>query len=156
MDDEGFMQEAIRQAYKAKQMNEVPIGAIIVYKGDIIARGYNVRETSKTALSHAELIAISEANRHMGSWRLEDCTLYVTLEPCPMCAGAIVQSRMKRVVYGAPDLKAGCAGTLMNLLEDERFNHQAEVTSGVLKTTCSSLLTDFFRDLRERKSRNDD
>ncbi|MFD1362615.1 tRNA adenosine(34) deaminase TadA [Lentibacillus salinarum] len=151
--DINYMQAAIQQAEKAKQMNEVPIGAVIVNYDDIIATGYNVRETSQTGLSHAELIAIEEANRHIGSWRLEDCTLYVTLEPCPMCAGAIVQSRIKRVVYGAPDPKAGCAGTLMNLLQDERFNHQADVTSGMLQEECSALLTGFFRELRERKKK---
>ncbi len=119
----------------------------------MIAAGYNVRETSQTTLSHAELIAIKKANQAIGSWRLEDCTLYVTLEPCPMCAGAILQSRIGRVVYGAPDPKAGCAGTLMNLLDDKRFNHQAAVTSGVLEAECSGLLTDFFRELRGNKKK---
>ncbi|QKY70856.1 tRNA adenosine(34) deaminase TadA [Lentibacillus sp. CBA3610] len=150
-DDVVYMQEAIKQAEQAKEVNEVPIGAVIVHQGDVIARGYNVRETSQTTLSHAELIAIQEANRKIGSWRLEDCTLYVTLEPCPMCAGAIVQSRIKRVVFGAPDPKAGCAGTLMNLLQDERFNHRADMTSGVLQDECRALLTDFFRELRSKK-----
>lgn len=110
-----------------------------------------MRETSQTTLSHAELVIIQEANGKIGSWRLEDCTLYVTLEPCPMCAGAIVQSRIKRVVYGAADPKAGCAGTLMNLLNEPRFNHQVELTSGVLQTECAALLKDFFRALRKRK-----
>src|SRR5699024_9613051 len=138
-------------AKKAREMDEVPIGAIIVHQDELIAAGYNIRETTQSALCHAELIAIKEANEKLGSWRLEDCTLYVTLQPCPMCAGAIVQSRIERVVYGARDPKAGCAGTLMNLLNDNRFNHQTEVTKGVLETECSSLLTDFFRDLRKRK-----
>ncbi|TRM11084.1 nucleoside deaminase [Lentibacillus cibarius] len=151
MNDTTYMWEAIKQAKKAKTINEVPIGAVIVYEGDVIATGYNIRETSQTTLSHAELIAIKQANQVIGSWRLEDCTLYVTLEPCPMCAGAIIQSRMKRVIYGAPDTKAGCAGTLMNLLTDDRFNHQAEVSGGILEMECSSLLTDFFRELRNRK-----
>ena len=151
MVDEKYMQEAINEAKKAKELNEVPIGAVIVYENEIIARGHNLRETSQQTLSHAELVAIEEANRKSGSWRLEDCTLYVTLEPCPMCAGAIIQGRIKRVVYGAPDPKAGCAGTLMNLLDDSRFNHQAEVTKGVLEEECASLLTDFFRELRKRK-----
>lgn len=151
-DDVTYMQEAINQAKKAREANEVPIGAVIVYQDNVIASGFNVRETSQTTLSHAELIAIAEANRKIGSWRLEDCTLYVTLEPCPMCAGTIVQSRIKRVVFGAPDPKAGCAGTLMNLLEDERFNHQAAVSAGVLRAECSALLTDFFRELRKKKS----
>lgn len=151
MMDEKFMQAAIEEAKKAEQINEVPIGAVIVYENEIIARGYNLREASQTTLSHAELIAIQKANQTIGSWRLEDCTLYVTLEPCPMCAGAIVQSRIKRVVYGATDPKAGCAGTLMNLLDEPRFNHQVEVTSGVLKEECAGMLTAFFRKLRKRK-----
>ncbi|MFC0300126.1 tRNA adenosine(34) deaminase TadA [Virgibacillus soli] len=152
MNEERFMKLAIDEAYKAREINEVPIGAVIVYNEEVIATGYNIRETSQTTLSHAELIAIEAANKEIGSWRLEDCTLYVTLEPCPMCAGAIVQSRIKRVVYGAPDPKAGCAGTLMNLLDDNRFNHQVEVESGVLKDECSALLTEFFRELRKRKN----
>ncbi len=151
MDDVIYMRDAIKQAMKAKDIGEVPIGAVIVFKGEIIATGYNVRETLQETLSHAELIAIRRANEKIGSWRLEDCTLYVTLEPCPMCAGAIVQSRIKRVVYGAVDQKAGCAGTLMNLLDDERFNHQAELSSGVLEEECGHLLTDFFKELRKRK-----
>ncbi|MEJ8767210.1 tRNA adenosine(34) deaminase TadA [Oceanobacillus sp. HCA-5259] len=153
MYDENFMQAAINEALKAREVDEVPIGAVIVLKGEIIASGYNLRETSQQTLSHAELTAIEAANEKIGSWRLEDCTLYVTLEPCPMCAGAIVQSRMKRVVYGAPDPKAGCAGTLFNLLDEPRFNHQVEVTSGVLQEECASLLTDFFKALRKRKSK---
>lgn len=152
MNEERFMKLAIDEAYKARGINEVPIGAVIVYNEEVIATGYNIRETSQTTLSHAELIAIEAANKEIGSWRLEDCTLYVTLEPCPMCAGAIVQSRIKRVVYGAPDPKAGCAGTLMNLLDDNRFNHQVEVESGVLNDECSALLTEFFRELRKRKN----
>ncbi|RKQ32998.1 tRNA adenosine(34) deaminase TadA [Oceanobacillus halophilus] len=151
MEDEKFMTAAITEAKKALQLNEVPIGAVIVYQGKIIASGHNLRETSQEALTHAELIAIEAANKKIGSWRLEDCTLYVTLEPCPMCAGAIVQSRIQRVVYGAPDPKAGCAGTLMNLLDEPRFNHQAEVTDGILEQECASLLTDFFRELRQKK-----
>lgn len=151
MSDVKFMEAAIEEAQKALTLNEVPIGAVIVYNDEIIARGYNLRESSQTTLSHAELIAIQEANEKIGSWRLEDCTLYVTLEPCPMCAGAIVQSRIKRVVYGATDPKAGCAGTLMNLLSEPHFNHQVELTAGVLQTECAALLTDFFRALRKRK-----
>lgn len=153
MEDEKFMQEAIKEALKAKALNEVPIGAVIVHNGEVIARGHNLRETTQETLSHAELIAIEEANEKIGSWRLEDCTLYVTLEPCPMCAGAIIQARIKRVVYGTPDPKAGCAGTLFNLLEEPRFNHQVELKSGVLKEKCSNLLKDFFKTLRERKSK---
>ncbi|WP_010648944.1 tRNA adenosine(34) deaminase TadA [Oceanobacillus massiliensis] len=153
MIDEKFMQAAIEEAKKARALDEVPIGAVIVYRDEIIARGYNLRESSQTTLSHAEMIAIQQANEKMGSWRLEECTLYVTLEPCPMCAGAIVQSRFKRVVFGASDPKAGCAGTLMNLLDEPRFNHQVKVTRNILKEECGALLTDFFRELRIRKKR---
>ncbi|WP_163969247.1 tRNA adenosine(34) deaminase TadA [Oceanobacillus halotolerans] len=151
MMDEQFMDIAIQEAKKAEELNEVPIGAVIVRDNEIIASGYNLRESTQETLSHAELIAIRQANEAIGSWRLEDCTLYVTLEPCPMCAGAIVQSRIKRVVYGASDPKAGCAGTLMNLLQDERFNHQVAVEPGVLGEASSSLLTNFFRSLRKKK-----
>ncbi|MEI3604465.1 tRNA adenosine(34) deaminase TadA [Pseudogracilibacillus sp. SE30717A] len=151
MNDKKYMESAISEAHKAKQLGEVPIGAVIVCDDTIIASGHNVREKTQSTLSHAELIAIQQANEVIGSWRLEDCTLYITLEPCPMCAGAIVQSRIKRVVYGANDPKAGCAGTLMNLLQEERFNHQVEVTSGILEEECSALLTDFFRELRQKR-----
>lgn len=154
MTDEQFMRAALAEAKRAGEIDEVPIGAVIVYHDEIIATGYNLRETSQTTLSHAELIAIQEANRKIGSWRLEDCTLYVTLEPCPMCAGAIVQSRIKRVVFGASDPKAGCAGTLMNLLEDKRFNHQVERSSGVLEQECANLLREFFKALRNRRCKN--
>jgi len=150
-EDRKFMRLAIDEAKKAEQIAEVPIGAVIVYKGEVIARGYNKRESNQVSLNHAELIAIARANKQLGSWRLENCTLYVTLEPCPMCAGALVQSRIERVVYGAKDPKAGCVGTLMNLVTDQRFNHQVDWTSGVLEKECSYLLTDFFRRLREKK-----
>lgn len=145
------MMEAIKEAKEAECKGEVPIGAVIVYDGRIIARGHNIREISQRALSHAELNTIEIANKALNSWRLEDCILYVTLEPCPMCAGAIVQSRIKKVVYGASDPKAGCAGTLMNLLNDERFNHQVELVKGLMEDECSSLLSNFFHKLRERK-----
>lgn len=145
------MDEAIEQAKQAEAIGEVPIGAVIVYEDQVIATGYNQRETLQLSVAHAEMLAIEAANQHVGSWRLEDCTLYVTLEPCPMCAGAIVQSRIPHVVYGATDPKAGCAGTLMNLLDDDRFNHRATVTSGVKEAECASLLTDFFRRLRKQK-----
>lgn len=148
MNDEQFMQEAIKEAEKAWELNEVPIGAVIVYGGEIIARGFNMRETKQTTMSHAELIAMEQANEKVGSWRLEDCTLYVTLEPCPMCAGAIVQSRIERVVFGATDPKAGAAGTLMNILDDARLNHQAEWTGGILEEECKQLLKQFFKELR--------
>lgn len=153
MYDEKYMKIAIEEAKKASNIGEVPIGCVIVYENRVIATGYNMRETTQMTLSHAELIAINEANKKIGSWRLEDCTLYVTLEPCAMCAGAIVQSRIKRVVYGATDPKAGCAGTLMNLLEEKRFNHQVDVTKGVLKLECGNILTDFFRQLRAHKNK---
>lgn len=151
--DEKYMYMAIMEAKKAREIGEVPIGAVIVFENEIIATGYNVRETTQSTLAHAELVAIKEANKKIGSWRLEDCTLYVTLEPCPMCAGAIIQSRIKRVVYGARDPKAGCAGTLMNLLDENKFNHQAELTTGVLEEECSTLLTSFFRELRKQKKK---
>lgn len=148
------MRLAIAEAVKARSQGEVPIGAIIVQNNEIVATGYNLRESTQETLSHAELIAIREANRKLGSWRLEGCTLYVTLEPCPMCAGAIVQSRIKRVVYGAPDPKAGCVGTIMNLLKEPRFNHQVEVSTGILFDECRTLLTNFFKDLRNSKKNN--
>ena len=149
--DEQFMSEAIIEAKKAETMDEVPIGAVIVLNGEIIARAHNLRETRQNAIAHAELLAIDEACQKLGTWRLENAILYVTLEPCPMCSGAIILSRINRVVYGAKDPKGGCAGTFMNLLEDERFNHQSEVVAGVLEEECSKLLTDFFRQIRERK-----
>lgn len=153
-EDETYMRLAIDEAKKAEAMNEVPIGAVIVYEGEVIATGYNKRESEQKSLRHAELIAIERANEQVGSWRLEDCTMYVTLEPCPMCAGALVQSRLKRVVYGASDPKAGCVGTLMNLVTDKRFNHQVEWTSSVLEEECSHLLTNFFKQLRQRKTKD--
>ena len=150
--DEKYMAAALQEARRAWMLNEVPIGAVVVKDGEIIGRGFNLRESMQTTLTHAELLAIQDANQKVGSWRLEDCTLYVTLEPCPMCAGAIVQSRVKRVVYGASDQKAGCAGTLMNLLEEPRFNHQVEVKSGVLEPQCSTVLKNFFKELRQKKN----
>ncbi|WP_178896443.1 tRNA adenosine(34) deaminase TadA [Bacillus altitudinis] len=149
--DEQFMQEAISEALKAKQIGEVPIGAVIVVDDQIVSRAHNLRESEQRSIAHAELLAIDEACKMTGSWRLEDAVLYVTLEPCPMCAGAIVLSRVKKVVFGAYDPKGGCAGTLMNLLDDERFNHQSEIIGGVLENECGELLSQFFRDLRQRK-----
>ncbi|MEV2586199.1 tRNA adenosine(34) deaminase TadA [Paenibacillus larvae] len=147
---EQWMQEAISEALKAETIHEVPIGAVIVHEGRIIGRGHNLRETSMDPTAHAEMIAIREASEFLRAWRLLNCTLYVTLEPCPMCAGAIVQSRILRVVYGTIDPKAGCAGTLMNLLQEDRFNHRVEVINGILREECSSLLTSFFRKLRNK------
>ena len=150
--DEYYMKEAIRQAKKAEKIMEVPIGCVIVYEGKIIGRGYNKRNLKKTTLAHAEIIAIAKAGKVIGDWRLEDCTMYVTLEPCQMCAGAIVQARMKRVVIGSRNAKAGCAGSVLNLVQEERFNHQVELTEGVLEEECSALLSDFFKELRKVKS----
>ncbi len=149
-----YMNEAIEEALKAKEKGEVPIGCIIVLNDEIIARGHNLRETEQNALAHAEMIAIEEACWYTNSWRLEEAELYVTLEPCPMCAGGIIMSRIKRVIYGARDPKGGCAGTLMNLLQYERFNHRCEVKSGVLEEKCGQLLTDFFKELREKRKNN--
>ena len=150
--DETFMKAALREARKAYAIDEVPIGCVIVQNGKIIARGYNRRNTDKNTLSHAELIAIKKASKKTGDWRLEDCTLYVTLEPCQMCAGAIVQSRIKRVVIGAMNPKAGCAGSVLNLLQMKEFNHQTETEKGILEQECSALLSRFFEELREKKN----
>ena len=152
-EDERFMKAAIAQAKKAAAIDEVPIGCVIVYDGRIIARGYNKRNKEKNTLSHAEMNAIRKASRYLGDWRLEGCTMYITLEPCPMCAGAIVQARVDRVVIGSMNAKAGCAGSVMNLLQEVRFNHQVETTYDVLHDECSGMLSGFFRDLRERKKR---
>lgn len=145
-----WMQEAIAEARKAEALGEVPIGAVIVRNGEIIGRGHNLRETTMDPTAHAEMVAIREASEYLNAWRLLDCSLYVTLEPCPMCAGAIVQSRVPLVVYGTTDPKAGCAGTLMNLLQEERFNHRVEIINQVLQEECSSMLTNFFRQLRRK------
>lgn len=149
--DEKYMREAIRQAKKAYKLDETPIGCVIVHDGRIIGRGYNRRNTNKSPLAHAEITAIKKASKKLGDWRLEECTLYVTLEPCQMCAGAIIQSRVTRVVVGCMNPKAGCAGSVLNLLDVKAFNHQAELTTGVLEEECSALMTGFFRELRERK-----
>ena len=151
--EEHYMREAIKQARKAEALREVPIGCVIVYEDRIIARGYNRRNTDKNTLSHAELNAIRKASKKLGDWRLEGCTLYVTLEPCQMCAGAIVQSRIPRVVVGCMNPKAGCAGSILNILQMEQFNHQAELKTGVLEEECSGMMKQFFRELREKKKR---
>ena len=150
-DQERFMKEAIRQAKKARALEEVPIGCVIVYEGKIIARGYNRRNTDKNTLSHAELNAIRKASKKLGDWRLEGCTMYVTLEPCQMCSGAIVQARIPRVVVGCMNPKAGCAGSILNLLQVEAFNHQAELTTGVLEEECSEMMKSFFKELRKKQ-----
>lgn len=151
--DEKYMKEALRQAKKAYALDEVPIGCVIVQNDKIIARGYNRRNTDKNTLAHAELTAIRKASRRTGDWRLEDCTMYVTLEPCQMCAGAIVQCRMGKVVIGAMNPKAGCAGSVLNLLQIQEFNHQVEIEKGILEEECSTMLSTFFRELRDRKKR---
>lgn len=146
------MRAAIGQARKAGAIGEVPIGCVIVYEDKIIARGYNRRTIDKNVLSHAEIIAIKKACKKMGDWRLEGCTMYVTLEPCPMCAGAIVQARIPKVVIGCMNPKAGCAGSVLDLLHEDGFNHQVEMESGVLEEECSRLMKDFFKALREKKA----
>ena len=145
------MKEAVRQAKKALALEEVPIGCVIVYEDKIIARGYNRRNRDQNTLSHAEMIAIKKAAKKLGDWRLEGCTMYVTLEPCPMCAGAIVQARMDKVVIATLNPKAGCCGSIMNLLQEEKFNHQVQLKYGVLEEECSVMLSDFFRSLRQKK-----
>ncbi len=148
---EKYMKEAIKQAKKAEANKDVPIGCVIVYEGKIIARGYNRRNMDKTTLAHAEILAIKKASKYLGDWRLEDCTMYVTLEPCQMCAGAIVQARIPHVVIGCMNPKAGCAGSIINILDIKEFNHQVEITKGVLEEECSSMMKNFFAWLRESK-----
>ena len=145
-----YMKEALKQAKKAYALGEVPIGCVIVYEDKIIARGYNRRNTDKNTLAHAEITAINRASKKLGDWRLEDCTLYVTLEPCQMCSGAIVQSRITNVVMGCMNPKAGCGGSILNLLEMPEFNHQVNVIRGVMEEECSQILQDFFKELRIR------
>ena len=148
--DERYMRQAMTQARKAEKLDEVPIGCVIVYQDKVIARGYNRRNTDKNTLSHAELNAIRKASRVLGDWRLEECTMYVTLEPCQMCAGAIVQARIDEVVMACMNPKAGCGGSILNILEMPEFNHQVKVTRGVLETECSEMLKQFFKELRVR------
>ena len=152
--DEKYMKAAIRQAKKAYALDEVPIGCVIVQNDKIIARGYNRRNTEGNTLAHAELTAIRKASKKTGDWRLEDCTMYVTLEPCQMCAGAIVQARIPRVVIGSMNPKAGCAGSILNILQIPTFNHQCEITKGVCEEECSEMLTTFFKELRKNKKKN--
>lgn len=145
-----YMSLALAEAHKAAALGEVPIGAVVVYQGKVIGRGHNIRETSQDATTHAEMLAIQAACGNLKSWRLEECQLFVTLEPCPMCSGALILSRVEEVYYGAADVKAGVAGTLMNLLQDERFNHQAYVEGGIMAEETGEILSDFFRNLRLR------
>lgn len=149
-DNEKYMKAAIREAKKAYKLGEVPIGCVIVHDGKIIGRGYNRRKTDKNTLSHAELTAIKKASKIIGDWRLEGCTMYVTLEPCQMCAGAIVQGRVDKVVIGCMSPKSGCAGSIINILQMSEFNHQVEIEKGVLEDECSNMLSDFFIELREK------
>lgn len=149
--DEKYMSEALKQAKKAYALDEVPIGCVIVYDNKIIARGYNRRNTDKTTLAHAEITAIKKACKKLGDWRLEECTMYITLEPCPMCAGAIVQARIPKVIVGSMNAKAGCAGSVLNLLNESRFNHQVEFVNGVMEEECTGMLQSFFKELRSKK-----
>ena len=150
---EKYMREALKQAKKGYLLGEVPIGCVIVHQDRIIARGYNRRNTDKNTLSHAEIIAIRKASKKLGDWRLEDCTLYVTLEPCQMCAGAMVQARISQAVIGCMREQSGCAGSILNILEREEFNHQVKVVRGVLEEECSKMLTMFFQELRKRNKK---
>ena len=152
--EEKYMKEAIRQAKKAAALGDVPIGCVIEYEGKIIGRGYNRRNADKTVLAHAEILAMRKACKKMGDWRLEGCTMYVTLEPCPMCAGAIVQARIPKVVIGSMNPKAGCAGSVLDMLHEPGFNHQVETEFGVLGEECSQMLTAFFKELRQKKKGN--
>lgn len=154
MNEEKYMRQAMKQALKAQDKDEVPIGCVIVKDDKIIARGHNLRQSKQQSYAHAEMVAIQKACRKLGTWRLEDCELYVTLEPCPMCAGAILQSRIKRVIYGAKDPKGGCIDSCMKMYETKGFNHYPTVLSGVLEEECASLLTNFFRRKRELKKQN--
>ena len=152
--EEKYMKAAIKQAQKAYALDEVPIGCVIVQNGKIIARGYNRRNTDKNTLAHAEISAIKKASKKLGDWRLDGCEMYITLEPCQMCAGAIVQSRMKKVVIASMNPKAGCAGSVINLLQMAQFNHQVEIEVGLLGEECSNMLSTFFRELRARKKKS--
>lgn len=149
-ENEKYMKAAIKEAKKALALGEVPIGCVIVYENKIIGRGYNRRNTDKSTLSHAELTAIQKASRKMGDWRLEDCRIYITLEPCQMCSGAIVQARISECIIGCMNPKAGCAGSILNILQMQEFNHQVPLTKGILEEECSQLLKEFFTDLRKR------
>lgn len=151
--EEKYMKMAIAQAKKAWKIDEVPIGCVIVFQDKVIARGYNRRNTDKNTLSHAELNAIRKASRKLGDWRLDDCEMYITLEPCQMCSGAIVQSRIKKVYIGCMNPKAGCAGSVLNLLQVEKFNHKVIIENGILEEECSNMLKSFFRELREKKEK---
>ncbi len=151
--DVDFMKEAIKQARKAEKIDDVPVGAVIVRDNKIVARGYNKRTINEQTADHAEMIAIRKACKKLGSWRLEDCTIYVTLEPCPMCAGAIFQARMKRIVYGAKDNKAGALGSKMDLFSTEGLNHYPEIEGGIMEEECSQMIKEFFKKLRNKPAK---
>ncbi|WP_058486970.1 tRNA adenosine(34) deaminase TadA [Defluviitalea phaphyphila] len=152
-EDTYFMKEALKLAKKAFDLDEVPIGAVIVYNDEIIARGYNKRNTNKNPLAHAEIQAIEEAAKVLKDWRLEGCSMYVTLEPCPMCAGAIVQARMDKIVFGTRNPKAGCGGSILNIFQEKAFNHQVEIVEGILKEECSEILKTFFKNMRDKSKK---
>lgn len=151
MNNEKWMKEAIKQAKKAAQKDEVPIGCVIVKDDQIIARAYNKREMKQCSTAHAEILAIEKACKKLGNWRLEDCDLYVTLEPCPMCSGAIIQSRIRNVIFGAYDPKGGCMGSNMNINDVRGFNHYPDIEGGILQDECSRLLKEFFKAKRKKK-----
>ena len=148
---EKFMQEALKEARKAYKKLEIPVGAVIVRDGEIIAKAHNIKEEKKDTTKHAEILAIQKASKKLGTWRLNDCEMYVTLEPCPMCAGAIIQARLKKIYIGTMDQKTGACGSVLNLLEDYKFNHTVEVENGIMKQECESMLKEFFVKLREYK-----
>ncbi|HJX97615.1 MAG TPA: tRNA adenosine(34) deaminase TadA [Chthoniobacterales bacterium] len=151
--DETFMREALRLAEKAREADEVPVGAVVVREGKIVSRAYNQVELLKDATAHAEMLALTAAEAAMGDWRLTECDLFVTKEPCPMCAGAIVHTRIRRVIFGCPDVRAGAGGTVMNLLQHNALNHKSQITPGILQNECAAILQDFFR---KKRSRPDD
>lgn len=150
-EQEYYMMQALIEAKKAFELNEVPIGAVMVRQGEIIARGYNLRNSKKNPLCHAEIDVINKSAKVVGDWRLEDCTLYVTVEPCPMCAGAIIQSRIPKVVFGTRNSKAGCAGSILNILQEPRFNHQVDIEENILQEQCAELMKEFFKNFRRKK-----
>jgi tRNA(adenine34) deaminase len=152
-DDSRYMQLALRQAHAALDEGEVPVGCVIVYDGQVIGRAHNQRETLQDPTAHAEILAITQAAAHLGSWRLEETRMYVTLEPCPMCAGAIILARIPELYFGAFDPKAGVCGTLMNLLDDPRFNHRVKLTPGLMAEECGAVLSEFFRNIRQQRRR---
>ena len=149
-----FMKEALKEAKKAYEKEEVPVGAVIVKDGKIISRAYNLKESKKDTTCHAEILAIKKACKKLDSWRLEGCTMYVTLEPCPMCTGALIQTRIDKVVIGTMDYKTGACGSVLNLSNDYKFNHKIEIETGIMQEECEKILQEFFKDLRKNKKKN--